>query len=71
MVATLATSQNPLKKTLFVAAAGEADRKNERWMKFSVPPPLPMNANVCFCRFFNLIPCMTKLKVLVLCFPYG
>jgi len=39
MVATLATSQNPLKKTLFVAAAGEAHRKNERWMKFSFPPP--------------------------------
>jgi hypothetical protein len=30
MFATLATSQNPLKKTLFVAA-GEAQRKNERW----------------------------------------
>jgi hypothetical protein len=30
MVATLATSQNPFKKTMFVAA-GEVQRKNERW----------------------------------------
>jgi len=31
----------------------------------------PLNANVFFCRFFlDLTLCMTKLRVLVLCFPY-
>ncbi len=32
----------------------------------------PLNANVLFCRFFflNLTLCMTKLRVLVLCFSY-
>jgi hypothetical protein len=31
----------------------------------------PLNANVLFCRFFQKShPCMTKLRVLVLCFPY-
>jgi len=31
----------------------------------------PLNANVLFCRFsLNLILCMTKLRVLVLCFSY-
>jgi hypothetical protein len=42
MVATLATSQNPFKKTLFVAA-GEANRKQERWDKIQFPsnPLLP------------------------------
>jgi hypothetical protein len=39
-----------------------------RW--FSEFHPL-LNANVLFCRFFfNLTLCMTKLKVLVLCFSY-
>jgi hypothetical protein len=35
-------------------------------------PPLPtLNADMLFCRFFNnLTLCMTKLRVLVLCFHY-
>jgi hypothetical protein len=35
--------------------------------------PLPLIANVLSCRFFfkkKSHPCMTKLRVLVLCFPY-
>jgi hypothetical protein len=33
--------------------------------------PLALNANVLFCRFFlNLTLCMTKLRVLMLCFSY-
>jgi len=57
MVTTLATSQNPLKKTLFVVA-GYAHRKNERWDEIQFPfaaPPFPappLNANVCFFRDF-------------------
>ncbi len=66
---------------IYVAAV-EALRKKERqedetqfttkidgFLSF-IPPPL--NANVLLCRFFlNLILCMTKLRVLVLCFSYG
>jgi hypothetical protein len=70
MVATLATSQNPLKKTLFVAA-GDAHRKNERWDKIQFPSRPPWMRMYVLGGFLNLIPCMTKLKVLVLCFPYG
>jgi hypothetical protein len=62
-------------------ATVEALRKKERqdensvyyqnwWFFFEFHPAL--NANVLFCRFFliNLTLCMTKLRVLVLCFSY-
>jgi hypothetical protein len=60
-------------------AAEKALRKKERQDEthfitkmaqvFWVSPPL--NANVPFCRFIlNLTRFMTKLRVLVLCFPY-
>jgi len=32
--------------------------------------PIAFNANVLFCRFFWISPCMTKLRVPVLCFSY-
>jgi hypothetical protein len=59
-------------------AAMEALRKNERqretqFTTFSEfpPPPPPLKANVLFGKFFlNLTPCMIKLRVLMLCFPY-
>jgi hypothetical protein len=63
---------------IYVAAV-EALRKNERQDEtqfatkidgfFEFHPPL--NANVLFCRFFfNCTLCMTKLRVLGLCFSY-
>jgi hypothetical protein len=67
---------------IYVAAV-EALRKKERQDEtqfttkidvfLSLTPPLPtLNADILFCcRFFlNLTLCMTKLRVLVLCFPY-
>jgi hypothetical protein len=67
---------------IYVAAV-EALRKEERqdetqftteidgWVSECLPL---LNANVLFCRFFfwllNLTLCMTKLRVLVLCFSY-
>ncbi len=40
------------------------------WFSEFLPPP-PLNTNALFCRFlFNLTRFMTKLRVLVLCFPY-
>jgi hypothetical protein len=64
---------------IYVAAA-EALRKKERQdetqfttkidgiLRFT---PRCLNANVLFCRFvLNLTLCMTKLRVLVLCFSY-
>jgi hypothetical protein len=60
----------------------KALRKNERqdetqfttkisFLSFAPRPPPTFESNVLCCRFFlNLILCMTKLRVLVLCFPY-
>ncbi len=54
-------------------------KKGENKMKLSLPQkltvflfsPSPLNVNVLSCRFFkNLTWFMTKLRVLVLCFPY-
>jgi hypothetical protein len=42
---------------------------HQNWWFSEFHPPL--NASVLFCRFFkNLTPCMTKLRVQVLCLPY-
>jgi hypothetical protein len=64
---------------IYVAAV-EGLRKKERQDETQCSPPIwgfsefhpPLNANVLFCRFFfkNLTLCMTKLRVLMLCFSY-
>jgi len=63
---------------IYVAAL-EALMKNERQDETQFTTKVdgflsfipPLNANVLFCRFFwNLTLCMTKLRVLVLCFSY-
>jgi len=56
---------------IYVAAV-EAPRKKERQMKIDgFLSFTPLNAKFFFGRFFlNLTLCMTKLRVLVLCFPY-
>jgi len=64
---------------IYVAAAVEALRKKERQDDTQFTTKIDgflqfhpsLNANVLFCRFFlNLTLCMTKLRVLVLCFFY-
>jgi hypothetical protein len=64
---------------IYVAAAVEELRKKKRQDETQFTTKIdgflsfipPFNANVLFCRFLlNLTLCMTKLRVLVLCFSY-
>jgi hypothetical protein len=63
------------------SSEGAQEKRKDR-MKLSLPPKLiaflsfkpPLNANVLFVQVFflecHLVCVMTKLRVLVLCFPY-